>query len=158
MQITKTCTQCAELLSIELFGLRRNSADGHSAACRACINKRDQINYWARPEVREKYKNKSVESKRARFARDPAYHRAFRLWGNAQRRSRGRVPTWVKIVDFVPICQEALDRGSDYEVDHIFPLRGKLVSGLHVPGNIRVVLRAANQAKSNKYDPFHSKL
>ena len=40
--------------------------------------------------------------------------------------------------------------GEQYVVDHIFPLRSPIASGLHVPWNLRVVTRAANLTKSNK--------
>jgi hypothetical protein len=41
--------------------------------------------------------------------------------------------------------------GMPHEVDHIIPLKGKYVCGLHVPANLNVVTKKANRKKRNLF-------
>ena len=78
---------------------------------------------------------------------------------NAKRRA-GRLsatPPWLTKIDFKEIeelylCARMfkLYTGQDYHVDHIVPLQGKNVCGLHVPWNLQVITAKENLSKSNK--------
>jgi hypothetical protein len=70
-----------------------------------------------------------------------------------------RVPAWLTEDDHWMIAQAyelaALRTkmfGFAWHVDHIIPLTGKKVSGLHVPSNLRVIPAIENLRKSNKFE------
>jgi hypothetical protein len=42
--------------------------------------------------------------------------------------------------------------GIKYEVDHIIPIRGEIVSGLHVPENLQIIKAMQNSIKGNSYE------
>lgn len=62
---------------------------------------------------------------------------------------------WISMEAFYAKAKEIKkSTGIKQHVDHIVPLVGKNVSGLHVPWNLRVLPAADNLAKSNKFtDP-----
>jgi len=70
---------------------------------------------------------------------------------------RNRTPLWLTVDDHWMIEQAyelAQIRtkmfGFDWHVDHIIPLQGKTVSGLHVPWNLQVIPGVENVRKGNR--------
>lgn len=60
-----------------------------------------------------------------------------------------RLPKWA---DVEAIRNFYMNRPKGYEVDHVIPLGGKLVSGLHVLENLQYLPIADNRTKQNFYE------
>lgn len=74
-----------------------------------------------------------------------------------RRRFRDATPPWLthrqktEIRNLYRIAIEmSKTTGERYVVDHIIPLQGETVCGLHVPWNLRVITQDENLVKSNK--------
>jgi hypothetical protein len=73
-----------------------------------------------------------------------------------RRRAQRIVLSWADkplMRDFYSLARIYRDAGIDCHVDHIVPLRSKLVCGLHVQDNLTVLLASDNMAKGNRHWP-----
>jgi 5-methylcytosine-specific restriction endonuclease McrA len=59
----------------------------------------------------------------------------------------------VELEMFEEAARLTCETGIPYEVDHVIPLRGKTVSGLHNEHNLQVLTFAANRTKGNRWWP-----
>lgn len=77
---------------------------------------------------------------------------------NAEKRAKkkARVPPWADkkvITEIYKTCRALNKTGPHrFHVDHIIPLLGKYVSGLHTQGNLRILCEKENLCKSNRFD------
>lgn len=108
------------------------------------------------------------EWRKANLARAKELERAYRqrnhaavLADRALRKARKRLatPPWLT-KEHKAVMREAYSQavtasevlGEPYHVDHIVPLGGTNVCGLHVPWNLRVITAAGNILKSNRLE------
>lgn len=95
-------------------------------------------------------------------ARKAAHHAANPeiMQERSVRRKRtvaNQTPTWADRTAVLAIYREAREfrkAGVPATVDHIVPLRGKLVSGLHCEANLTIKLASWNFGKCNRFDPL----
>jgi hypothetical protein len=102
-------------------------------------------------EFKQKLHQYAVEYQRKRYKEDPEF-RSFVASKTAARRSSKmqRTPIWSDLSKIRQIYAEA--RKAGMVVDHIIPLQGKLVSGLHVPENLQIMSAIENMKKSNRFN------
>jgi len=100
------------------------------------LNNKDKINKWFK-------KWRRTENGR----RIKNYDCALRYSNKKQ-----RIPKWITKEQLNQIKLIYLNRPNGYEVDHIIPLCGKNVSGLHIPENLQYLSSEENRLKNNKYN------
>ena len=65
-----------------------------------------------------------------------------------------RTPKWLTLDDLTAIEIFYSNTPIGFHVDHIIPLQGDLVSGLHVLNNLQYLSASDNCSKCNSFEPF----
>ena len=120
---------------------RDNPDKARSYSSSYLINNRDKIN----------------TSRLEMYRINPSKYRGYS--SNYRASKSSATPSWLtkeqkdSINNFYEQARDCeVTSGMKYEVDHIIPLNGKNVCGLHVPWNLQVLPRDINRAKSNSLD------
>jgi hypothetical protein len=129
-------------------------------------NNKEELNqkYWTNPKIREYQLNRYKEN-HDKFRKQHEEYRKGNLDKFAAKQARRRssklnaTPEWLtssqikEMEDFYWLAKDLeLVSGQQYHVDHIVPLKGKMVCGLHVPWNLQVLPSDINLSKSNRYE------
>ena len=172
----KNCTQCGERKPFEMFHRKAESSDGRRAMCKSCIAEKTreyrELNpetvaaskkRWSRlnPEKTLEYAKAYRERRGARGSgkaytadvrdRNPdLYARLMAKWAKRRADRARATPRWFEAEKVIAIYRQAgrmRKAGHDVHVDHIYPLRGSTVCGLHVHTNLRIIGASENLAK-----------
>lgn len=169
----KACCRCKVEKDLHEFHLRSKSKDGRAYACKQCVKKYDADRYAKLDKARSadisaawrnnnraylteymrtwRTNNRDATNRIAKAARKRNRDRVYA--NNAKRRAQARnaTPLWANmffIREAYKLARLRTDMtGINWEVDHVVPLRNKLVCGLHSHTNIQVIPKAINLKK-----------
>lgn len=141
---------------------KKETAKAYNLANKEKVAEKGRAYYLANKEViAEKGKAYNLANKEAKAETNKAYCLANRDIMNAKEAKRRaakleRTVSWSNADAIKAIYTEAQrlteETGEPYHVDHIIPLQGELVSGLHVENNLQVLTAYDNLSKSNTFN------
>lgn len=165
--MTKVCSNCKLILSVRMFHKHSASKDGLKTACKSCrnaakktyrTNNKDKCNNYNSLWQKTNKISSSLASKKWKKNNS---HRVNSINSARYAAKLQRTPKWLtveqlaEIEEFYTITKELQwlsDKTDPLEVDHIVPLQGKNVCGLHVPWNLQVLTKSENSRKRNKFE------
>lgn len=137
----KHCFKCKKYKEFSEFHKDSTKADRVQSSCKLC--KINRVKSWQKDNPNKASLNSCNWQKR--------YPGKINAKNTKRRLSKiQRVPKWA---DLKAIKQFYNNCPNGYEVDHIYPLQGKTVSGLHVIQNLQYLPIKSNRSKGNKF-PF----
>lgn len=96
-----------------------------------------------------RHKASRERANEAFLARNPGYGTAAK--GKRRARQLKATPLWLTKLDYADIARwYRLAAEQGLHVDHIVPLAGKTVCGLHVPWNMQLLTKEDNSRKNNR--------
>jgi len=133
----KTCTRCLQTKPLGMFGKHKSAKDGIRASCKPCNNKavKDRVDPIKNRERVNIWRKNNLDKKAATLAKRKA------LQKNA-------TPPWFEKEKVALVYKKARHWG--FEVDHVIPLKSKIVCGLHCWANLQLLDSKLNKSKGNK--------
>lgn len=108
-------------------------------------------------------RNKEQHLKQKREYRQANKGKINALVAARKKHIKQRTPTWLSTFDKLKIqCMYSIaamltrENKESWHVDHVIPLQGNTVSGLHVPNNLQLMRGSDNISKKNRYEVTHA--
>lgn len=144
---TRSCVWCHKAM-INRSKAKKSKIEGHPYREKLLALNRDRA---ARVRLSAEYRNK--EKLKYKEYYDKNYKTQMRDSKILAAREReilevSRIPAWADRKKIAAIYKEA--RALGMVVDHVIPLKGRGVCGLHVETNLRIITKLENAEKSNK--------
>lgn len=130
----KKCTGCSELLPINSYSKNTEAPDGYSYYCKDC-----------RSIMRKKFASNNPEYSKQDYINNKSEYIARAIKYKTRRELA--TPPWADL----NIIAKIYECAEDCHVDHVIPLQGELVCGLHVENNLQYLSVEENLRKSNKF-------
>jgi len=145
----KKCGRCQQQVSKTDFYRNYRSSDGLRSICKKCSNKECKEYYsknkdiWIKHYFKEYYKEHKAEYNFRNSTRDNLKLSATPDWLTKDQ---------LKSIEWFYIEAKRLEDldGIVRHVDHIVPIKGKEVCGLHVPWNLQILTASENISKGNR--------
>jgi len=135
----KKCSICNNYLDKEQFHFSKDQIDKSKSSCKDCSNAKSRNHYANNTEYYKIIHKNHYENNKSQYIAKDAKRRAAKLQ---------RTVSWANLAVIKTIY---LNCPKGYHVDHIVPLQGKTVSGLHVENNLQYLTSEENIKKGNKY-------
>ena len=145
----KTCCNCKEEKVLTAFHNDKGKKDGKSHRCKECAN-----------EITKKWQKDNKEAyneKNKNWRKDNEQYKSYHCARQNKRRADklNATPKWADLEKIKGLYEMSRlftkSWGEQYHVDHIIPLKGVNICGLHCEANLQVITATESLKKSNKF-------
>jgi hypothetical protein len=154
----KVCKNCNTNKDLHSFYKDKRAQDGLCASCKDCHKIRVSKYYFSNLEKvkadKLKHRNVNKDYFRQKKCKWQKENRGKCKLSTAKYRAKRfkATPSWLTTAQLIEIKEFYLRCPPGFHVDHIVPLQGVKVQGLHVPWNLQYLKASENIKKSNRYE------